>query len=477
MNGAARMNDDQFPRPSGLSETAKADLLSRFSPRRSSSDASRTQERIQPTPATFPPHHPATADFSDLPGYNDMIMIRKGAGLIGIDNPYFRQHDGLARDITRIDGEDYINFSSYNYVGLNGHPAVTAAAKAAIDQYGTTVSASRIVSGERAVHRDLERDLARFYGVEDCITLVSGHATNASVIGHLMDRNDLIIHDCLIHNSVVEGAMRSPARRIAFNHNDPASLDQLLAGCRADYQRVMIVLEGLYSMDGDAPDLPAFIKIARQYGAWLFVDEAHSLGVLGRTGKGLAEHWGVDPREVDIWMGTLSKSLAACGGYIAGRKELIEHLRYTVPGFVFSVGMSPPLAAAARAALHQLQAEPERVLKLQSNGNHMLTAFKAAGFNVASSNGTGIVPLVTGSSIRAARLSDQLFKRKINVQPILYPAVPEKSARLRFFLSSDHSHAQIDHVTQVITEILSAPDDTNAALLSLMQSLQATNDQ
>ncbi len=466
------MHDDQDQRPSGLSDTAKADLLSRFAPRRTPSSSVQSPERADNAAPPYPRHHPATADFSDLPGYNDTVMIRRGADLIGIDNPYFRQHDGLARDTTHINGEEYINFSSYNYIGLNGHPTVTAAAKAAIDHYGTSASASRIVSGERPVHRALERDLADFYGVEDCLTLVSGHATNASVIGHLMDRNDLIIHDALIHNSVVEGAMRSPARRIAFAHNDPASLDQLLAGCRRDYQRVLIVLEGLYSMDGDAPDLPAFIKIARHYGAWLFIDEAHSLGVLGRTGKGLAEHWGVDPREVDIWMGTLSKSLAACGGYIAGRKDLIEHLRYTVPGFVFSVGMSPPLAAAAQAALRQLQAEPERVLKLQSNGQHMLSRFQAAGFNVAGSNGTGIVPLVTGSSIKAARLSDQLFKHKINVQPILYPAVPEKSARLRFFLSSDHSHAQIDHVTDVITQILSLPDDTNAALLSLMQTLQ-----
>ncbi|MFN8981980.1 MAG: aminotransferase class I/II-fold pyridoxal phosphate-dependent enzyme, partial [Alphaproteobacteria bacterium] len=202
-------------------------------------------------------------------------------------------------------------------------------------------------------------------------------------------------------------------------------------------------IEGHYSMDGDIPDLPRFIEIARRHDAWLMVDEAHALGVVGTRGHGLHEHFVIDPNEVDIWMGTLSKTLSACGGYIAGNASLIEWLRHSAPGFVYSVGLAPALAAAALESLAIMQVEPERVARLQANAALFLGLAQEAGFDTGSASAHAIIPVILGSSIAAGRYAQWLFERGINVQPIIYPAVAEKAARLRFFLSSAHSEADI----------------------------------
>ena len=247
----------------------------------------------------------------------------------------------------------------------------------------------------------------------------------------------------LSHNSIIQGAMLSGAQRIQFPHNDVEALQRMLRSVRPRARRVLVVIEGHYSMDGDVPDLPAMVEAVRQHEAYLMVDEAHSIGVLGATGRGVAEHFGVDPSAVDIWMGTLSKTLSGCGGYIAASHDLVEYLRCSAPGFVYSVGLSPPVAAAALAALTIMRDEPERVERLNANGRLFLEAARAAGLDTGNSIGAAIVPVILGSSIRAARVSDMLFRNGINVQPILRPAVPERSARLRFFLSSLHTPEQI----------------------------------
>jgi 7-keto-8-aminopelargonate synthetase-like enzyme len=202
---------------------------------------------------------------------------------------------------------------------------VSKASKEAIENYGTSVSASRIASGERPLHRELERELADLIGAEDCIAYVGGHATNVTTIGHLFGRNDLIAHDSLIHNSVLQGCMLSGASQLPFSHNDWQSLDRILHEYRNRFRRVLVVIEGIYSMDGDIPDLPEFIEVKKRHKTFIMVDEAHSIGVLGDSGRGIGEHFDVDPNDVDLWMGTLSKSLASCGGYIAGRKAVIEY--------------------------------------------------------------------------------------------------------------------------------------------------------
>jgi 8-amino-7-oxononanoate synthase len=397
----------------------------------------------------IPEHH---YNFHLHPGYQQIRIINDGAARLGIGNPFFKQHEGIAGATTRINGQEYINYASYNYLGLSGHPEITAAAKNAIDLYGTSVSASRLVSGERPVHRQLEQAIANVYGVDDAIIFVSGHATNVTSIGYLFGPRDLILHDELIHNSILQGITLSGAKRLSFAHNDWAALDLTLQNQRHNFERVLVVLEGIYSMDGDYPDLPRFVEIKHRHKLFLMIDDAHSLGVMGKTGLGIREHFGLLGEEVDIWMGTLSKTLAGCGGYIAGEKALVEHLKFLAPGFLYSVGMPPPVAAASLAALQVLQREPERVARIQERGQLFLKLAKAEGIDTGTSTGLAVIPAITGSSIRAARLSAALFKRGINVQPILYPAVPEKSARLRFFISCQHTEAQIIETVKAVEE-------------------------
>lgn len=388
------------------------------------------------------------------PGYRQLQIMNEGASRMGVRNPFFKLHDGTAGAQTQIGGKTYINFASYNYLGMSGDPIVHAAAQEAMERYGTSVSASRLVSGERPIHRELERAIAELYEVDDAIAFVSGHATNVSTIGYLFGPRDLIVHDELIHNSILQGAQLSGARRLPFPHNDWAALDTLLDEQRHQFERVLIVLEGIYSMDGDFPDLPRFVEIKRRHKAFLMVDEAHSLGVMGKRGYGIREHFGLAGSDVDIWMGTLSKTLAGCGGYIAGETALIEHLKFLAPGFLYSVGMPPSVAAASLAALQRMLALPERVATLQARGQYFLETARAVGIDTGTSTGYAVVPAITASSLKAARLSAALFEQGINVQPILYPAVPEQSARLRFFMSCMHSEEQLRRTVSALSEML-----------------------
>ena len=450
----------------GISAQAKTRLIEKLA-----AAASARSGRAPSRPESADRPAAARLDVAQLEGFREIRMMREAAEFLGIGDPFLRMHEGIAGAETLIDGRRCINFSSYNYLDLNGHPRIAEAAKAAIDRWGTTVSASRVVSGERPVHRELELALARLHGTEDCVALVGGHSTNVTVIGHLLGRNDVIVHDTLIHNSIVQGAMLSGARRVTFPHLDHEAAGNILAAARRRHGRALLVIEGHYSMDGDVPDLPAFIAAARRHGAWLMVDEAHALGVLGPHGFGSADHFGIDPGEVDIWMGTLSKALVSCGGYIAGRKELVDYLKLAAPGFVFSVGMAPPVAAAALAAAELLRSEPQRVRRLNERAALFLRLAREGGLEVGGSVGAAIVPVITGSSIRAVRLAQAMFERGINVQPILYPAVPERAARLRFFLTAGHSEAQIRDTVRILVEesrrVAAEPSDLAALVRHL----------
>ncbi len=390
----------------------------------------------------------------DLPGLKQLQIQAAAAEKFGIRNPFFRCHEGVAGNSTVIDGKTLINYSSYNYLGLNGHPRVSQAAKMAIDRYGTSASASRPVSGERPVHRELEQALAAIHKAEDCVVFVSGHATNVSTIGGLFGKKDLILHDALAHNSIIQGAILSGAKRLPFPHNDYESLDRMLENNRRQYERVVIIVEGMYSMDGDVPDLPRFIELKNRHRVFLMVDEAHSTGVLGEHGFGVTEHFGLKEGQVDILMGTLSKTFAACGGYVCGKHTLVENLKYTAPGFVYSVGISPALAAAALESLNILREEPERVHKLQANGRLFFTSAKRLGLDTGYCQGYAVIPVIVGSSLIAAKLSNLLFEQGINVQPIIYPAVEERAARLRFFLSANHTATQIESTVNLVAREL-----------------------
>lgn len=434
----------------GLMDKARDELAKRFLERKIRTQASdATPVSSYPT-GQWSHVSDAFCRFDRHPGYEKLMLPQAAADRLGLINPFFISHDGVAGATTQIDGRTFINFSSYNYLGLSGHPKINKAAKDAIDRYGTSASASRLVAGERPVQRELEEALAELHGVDDCVVFVSGHATNVSTIGYLFGPKDLVIHDALVHNSSLEGIKLSGAARRSFPHNDCDALDAILGELRGQYERVLIVVEGLYSMDGDLPDLPRLVDIKTRHKAFLMVDEAHALGVLGQTGKGVGEHFGVPGRSVDIWMGTLSKALASCGGYIAGDKALVQNLKYSAPGFVYSVGIAPSLAACALEALKLMLAEPERVARLHERGAQFLALARQHGIDTGLSQGYAVTPAIMKSSLKAARVSNRLFEQSINVQPIVYPAVEERSARLRFFISSTHTEAQLRTAVELL---------------------------
>jgi len=392
-------------------------------------------------------------DLSDFPEIRNLEQRLREIEGIGLKNPYFRVHNGTAKNRSVVDGVDMLNFSSYNYLGFSGHPEVSAAAKNAIDLYGTSVSASRLVSGERPVHRQLEEGLAAHIGVEAAVVFVSGHATNVTPIGHLYGKEDLILHDALCHDSILQGIYLSGAKRRPFPHGDLAELESALKHHRHQYRRVLICTEGLFSMDGDICDLPRLIALKKQFQCHLLVDEAHSIGVLGHAGRGIAHHFGgIHPEDVDLWMGTLSKSFASCGGYIAGRRSIVNYLKYTAPGFLYSVGMAPPSAAAALKSLELMQQHPEVVEQLRQRSRLFLELARSRGINTGLASGAAVIPAIIGNSIQCVQLSHALAARHINVQPIVHPAVEEDAARLRFFISAAHTEEEIRYAVDVLAE-------------------------
>ncbi len=394
------------------------------------------------------------APFSSLPEYKS-ITYHQGLGkMLGIENPFFRSTEGSQGRHTLIDGKPVLNFAWCDYLGLSKHPDLINASKAAIDAYGTSVSASRMVSGDTPLHRALEQEIASTIGVEGALVFVSGHAANVSTIGTIMTAEDLIIHDEFVHNSAVVGMRLSGAKTMTFKHNKLDLLEQVLREQRAKYKNCLVVIEGLYSTEGDIPDLARVVELKERYGAWLMVDDAHGCGVLGKTGAGLAEHAGVPGDKVDIWMGTLSKAYASCGGYIAGNRELIDALRYSAPGFVFSVGLPPSMTAAALAALRVVKREPYRVARLHSNGQLFLREAKARGLDTGRSIGIGMLPVMVGATTRAAKAVSKVLERGINTSLIMSPGVPVNAARLRFFLTCEFTPDEITHALDVTKEVL-----------------------
>ncbi|TDT28130.1 8-amino-7-oxononanoate synthase [Streptomyces sp. BK208] len=378
------------------------------------------------------------AEYAELQGR--LRQTRTGGA-----NPYGRTHEGFNAALATVDGTKVVNFAAFNYLALSHHPRVRQAAKDAVDRYGTSASATPLLFGETPLHHELEAEIARFVGAEAAIVFAGGHATNVATVGHLFGPEDLVVHDAWIHDSTVRGCILSGARRRSFPHNDWAALDRILAGARASHRRALVVIEGAYSQDGDIPDLPRFIEVKKRHGAMLMIDEAHSIGVLGRTGRGVGEHYGTDPTDVDLWMGTLSKALGSLGGYIAARRPLIEYLKFTAPLHIFSTGISPANAAAALEALRVVQDEPERVARVQELAEFFRAGARARGLDVGVSRLSAVIPVITGDWEKTMALSNSLLERGVNVMPIGYPAVPRDQCRLRFFINADHSEADLEH--------------------------------
>ncbi len=369
--------------------------------------------------------HAAEHDRDEIPAENhqferwpEYLSLRSqmaaGAALC-IEYPFFKVVEPREGALALVNGRECINFSSYNYLGMSGDSAVSRAAIEAIERLGTSTSASRLVAGQRPIHQELERALADHVGAEDALAFVTGYLTGVTTIGHLFKAGDLIVHDSLIHNCTLVGSRLSGARMVAFPHNDAGALERILRAHRAQYRRVLILAEGIYSMDGDIADLPRLIALKQRYKTLLMIDEAHSIGVLGRAGRGIGEHFGVDPRDVDLLMGTLSKAMGSCGGYIAGSRALIDYLRHTVPGFVYSVGMPPPVAAAALAALMLLRDEPHRIERLRGLSRLFLQRSRAVGLDTGPKSRYARHPGDRGRVAPEWRaLPRRLYRRGIN---------------------------------------------------------------
>jgi 8-amino-7-oxononanoate synthase/acyl carrier protein len=389
--------------------------------------------------------------FEDTPEYAAFLERRKGIDKLEHD-PYFVCHESPLTDVSIMDGREVLNFGSYNYVCMSGRPETEEAAIAAIHKYGTSASGSRLLAGEKKVHEELETAIAGWKNAESALVLVGGHSTNVTLVGNFCGKNDLIVYDAIAHNSITEGCRLSAAASKPFPHNDMEALEGILKTQRRRFEKVLIVVEGAYSMDGDIAPIPALVELKKRYGCFLMVDEAHSACVLGETGGGVDEYFGLQPDDIDIKMGTLSKGLGTCGGYIAGKKCLIDYLRYSLPGFVFSVGISPPLAAASLEAIRLLQTRPEILESLRSNIQVFMDEARKRNLNTGLAGKTAVIPILVGADDDAFALSVELGNRGVFVPPAVYPAVPRGKARLRFCVTSGHKPEQIARALDILVD-------------------------
>ncbi|MCQ2182567.1 MAG: aminotransferase class I/II-fold pyridoxal phosphate-dependent enzyme [Bacteroidales bacterium] len=389
-------------------------------------------------------------DFEKSEEYQAFVQRRSALTEEGGRDPYFVVHDSPLLDTSVVDGKTYIDFGSYNYAGMSGRKEINDAAKAAIDKYGTSASGSRLLAGEKPIHGELERAIAEWKNAEAAIVLVGGHSTNVTVVGNFCGKNDLILYDALAHNSIEQGCKLSDAMSKPFPHGDIETLEHILRNQRQFFEKVLIVIEGAYSMDGDVADVPAFVALKKKYGCFLMVDEAHSSCVLGAHGGGVDEYFHLAQDDIDLKYGTLSKGLGTCGGYIAGKKSLVDYFKYNLPGFVFSVGISPGLAAGSLEAIRLLRSNPEIMEHLHRNIDCFVTEAKKRGLDICLAGQSAVVPVLVGKDEDAVALSNALNGKGILVPPALYPAVPKNRARLRFSIISEHKPEQIIHVLDTL---------------------------
>jgi 8-amino-7-oxononanoate synthase len=342
---------------------------------------------------------------------------------------YQQPFEGKSGPYCRVGGRICRMLSSYDYLGLIGHPEIEQAAIDAIRKYGTGTGGVRLLTGTTDLHRDLETTIARFKGTENCITFSSGYVTNLACITALLGPSDRAVLDSRVHRSIRDACRLARVPVQTFAHNDCDALDHILSQ-RTEAKRTLVVVEGVYSMDGDICSLPDIVALKERHGAFLMVDEAHSIGVLGATGRGVNEHFEIPADSIDIWMGTLSKALATTGGYIAGSRALIAYLQHASAPFMFSAAAAPATVAAARAAIEVLEREPARVQRVAANARLMRAKLEAAGIDIGIST-THVVPVIVGADEDAWRLARELFGRDIIALAVASPAVSRGSARLR----------------------------------------------
>ncbi len=348
-----------------------------------------------------------------------------------------------------VNGREMGMYASYSYLGLVGHPRINAAAKDALDKYGTGTHGVRLLAGSLTIHQELEETIAEFKGTEDAVTYSSGYATNLTVISTLLGRGDYVICDKLNHASIVDGCIMSGAKFVRFTHNDMDALEKRLEKIPSEATK-LVVADSVFSMDGDIIDFPKLVDICNKYSAWIMIDEAHSVGVLGKNGRGIEEHFGLEG-VIDVKMGTLSKTIPSVGGYVAGKRDLIEYLRHTSRAYIFSAALPPAQAAAANEAFKVIMDEPWRVEKLNTNTNQFISGVKERGFDTLLTE-TAIVPIVCGSDENAYSMTREVQHKGSFVLPVVSPAVPPGLARLRATITAAHDPEDISKAMNDIEE-------------------------
>lgn len=372
--------------------------------------------------------------------------------------PYFHTLQTKQAPEVVMEGKDVIMIGSNNYLGLTSHPEVIAAGVEALEKYGSGCSGSRFLNGTLDTHVLLEKELAEFLHKEDCVTLSTGFQTNLGIISALAGRNDYVICDKENHASIYDGCKLSYAKMLRYNHSDMADLERQLASV-PETSGSLIVTDGVFSMGGDIAKLPEIVALAKKYGARVMVDDAHGLGVLGAHGRGTAEHFGLE-NDVDIYMGTFSKSLASIGGYMAASKEVCEYVRHTSRPFIFCASITPASVACARKALEILKREPQRVARLREISMYMRSKLKSLGVDIIDSGEqTPIIPIYTYTNIRTFTACKMLFDKGVYVNSTVSPAVPEGKSLLRTSYMATHTEEQMDKAAALIKQVLDETKD------------------
>ena len=355
--------------------------------------------------------------------------------------PYFRKIESDQDTEVLINGKKVLMFGSNSYLGLTNHPKIKEAAIAAIRKYGTGCAGSRFLNGTLDIHEELEHRLAKFVGKEEAIIYSTGFQVNLGVVSCVTGRGDYILWDELDHASIIEGRRLSFSTPVKYRHNDMQSLEDLLRNCNRDKVK-LIVTDGVFSMEGDVANLPEIVRLAKQYNAAVMVDEAHGIGVFGRDGRGTCDHFGVTD-DVDLIMGTFSKSFASLGGFIATDKVTANYLRHNSRSYIFSASITPASTAAVGAALDIMESEPERIANLWDVTNYALEGFRRIGCEIGNTC-TPIIPLFIRDNEKTFRVTRDLFDEGIFVNPVVSPAVAPKDTLIRFSLMATHTRAQVD---------------------------------
>jgi len=363
--------------------------------------------------------------------------------------PYFRAIESDQDTEVIMNGKKVLMFGSNSYLGLTNHPLIKEAAKKAIDKYGTGCAGSRFLNGTLDIHIELEEKLARFVGKDQALCYSTGFQVNLGVVSVLTGRNDYVLLDELDHASLIEGSRLSFSKVLKFGHNDMVSLEKKLMTCENDAIK-LIVVDGIFSMEGDIVKLPEIVELAEKYNATIMVDDAHSLGVLGKNGTGTAAHFGLTDK-VDLIMGTFSKSFASLGGFIAADKEVINYIKHNSRSLIFSASMTPSSVATVLAAIEIMETEPERIKHLWDITNYALQGFKSAGFNTGKTE-SPIIPLFIGDDVKALQLTMQLLDDGVFVNPVVSPAVPKEDSLIRYSLMATHTKEQVDISIEKITK-------------------------